>query len=101
MSESFLNNKKQIGILFFFLSLILFALMITYSFLKPSLTYDDFYSLGIIRYSFRDMINATAINVHPPLYYIILKTFTKIFNPMDNQSLIYSNLLLKNPAGYE
>lgn len=89
MSGSFLNNKKQIGILFFFLSLILFALMISYSFLKPSLTYDDFYSLGIIRYSFRDMINATAINVHPPLYYIILKTFTKIFNPMDNQSLIY------------
>ena len=89
MSESFLNNKKQIGILFFFLSLILFALMITYSFLKPSLTYDDFYSLGIIRYSFMDMINATAINVHPPLSYIILKTFAKIFNPVDNQGLIY------------
>ena len=34
------------------------------------------------------MISTTAENVHPPLYYIILKIFCKIFNPLDNLSFV-------------
>lgn len=87
-NESFYNNKKSLGLLFSSLSLILFLFVIAYALFKPGIGYDDYYTLGIIRLPLMDMISATAVNVHPPLYYIILKVFSKIFNPLDNQSLV-------------
>ncbi len=81
-NKSFYNNKKSLGLLFSSLSLILFLFVIAYALLKPGIGYDDYYTLGIIRLSLMDMISATAVNVHPLLYYIILKVFSNIFNPL-------------------
>lgn len=87
-NESFYNDKKRLGLLFSSLSLILFLFILAYALFKPGINYDDYYTLGIIRLPLMDMISATAVNVHPPLYYIILKVFSKIFNPSDNLSLV-------------
>lgn len=87
-NESFYNDKKSLGLLFSSLSLILFLFILAYALFKPGITYDDYYTLGIIRLPLMDMISATAANVHPPLYYIIIKGFSKIFNPSDNLSLV-------------
>ncbi len=86
----FLNNKKQLGQFLFLLSVLFFFIIVYVAFSKPSVSYDDYYTLGIIRYSFLDMINATAENVHPPIYYIILKLFTKVFGIIDNVGLVFA-----------
>ncbi|MGN0181263.1 MAG: hypothetical protein ACI4DP_02455, partial [Candidatus Ornithomonoglobus sp.] len=36
---------------------------------------DEAYTMGMIRHSFADMCRITAADVHPPLYYMLLKIF--------------------------
>ena len=43
--------------------------------LSPELWGDEEYSLWIVEYSYRDIVKITANDVHPPLYYFILKTW--------------------------
>lgn len=40
---------------------------------------DETYSIDIVHLSLPDMIKTTANDVHPPLYYLILRVFCKIF----------------------
>lgn len=37
--------------------------------------YDESYSMCLIRHSYSDVIRITALDVHPPLYYLLLKTW--------------------------
>lgn len=41
--------------------------------------YDEIFSISIVEHSFSDIISFTASDVHPPLYYFILKVFGMIF----------------------
>jgi len=41
--------------------------------------YDEIFSISIIEHSFSDIISFTASDVHPPLYYFILKVFAMVF----------------------
>lgn len=43
------------------------------------LWYDEAFSAAIVRHSFSDIVSYTASDVHPPLYYFILKLFSMIF----------------------
>lgn len=43
------------------------------------LWYDEAFSVCMARCSFADMVSYTASDVHPPLYYLILKVFVTIF----------------------
>lgn len=79
-------HYKKISNVFLIFTLIYFGIIVFSALTKPFIGYDDYYTLGIVKLSFRDMINATASNVHPPLYYLILKSVLMIFN-YDN--LIY------------
>ena len=80
--------NKSVSLLFLFLSLLFIGIMTFSALSKPFILYDDYYTLGIVRLPFMEMINATAVNVHPPLYYVILKVFEKIFNPTSNFTLL-------------
>ena len=40
---------------------------------------DEAFTANIIRLSIPDLINRTGIDVHPPLYYLLLKIFCNIF----------------------
>ena len=40
-----------------------------------SIWYDESYSLQIIRFGYTQVVYITSIDVHPPLYYLILKLF--------------------------
>ena len=68
-----LSDKNLIGKILFLLSIILLGVMIAVIFKKPFLETDEWFTKGIIQLSFQQMVNITAIDVHPPLYYIILK----------------------------
>ena len=43
------------------------------------LWYDESFSAEIIRNSYTELYKLSALDVHPPLYYFVLKTFTSVF----------------------
>ena len=45
---------------------------------KSYIWFDEGFSINLINNSFTDIILFTALDVHPPLYYLILKIFTMI-----------------------
>ena len=56
---------------------------------------DEAFSLNLIKNSYREMISLTAIDVHPPLYYIILKFFVDgVHLILPNVSSIYLSKLV-------
>ncbi|MDR3223685.1 MAG: glycosyltransferase family 39 protein [Methanobrevibacter sp.] len=65
-----------IGICLFVSSIILLLIMLILG-LNQSIWFDETFTLKLISMSFKDMIFATAKDVHPPLYYIILKVGTE------------------------
>lgn len=46
---------------------------------RESLWYDESYSAAIVNHSIPDIINMTAGDSHPPLYYLMLHVFTLVF----------------------
>ena len=49
--------------------------------------YDEVFSAGMMRYSYKEIMDFTAKDVHPPLYYWYLKSFadagTSLFRQVD------------------
>lgn len=39
---------------------------------------DEAFTMGMIKLSYSGIINATSLDIHPPLYYILLKSFLNI-----------------------
>ncbi|SHG22156.1 glycosyltransferase family 39 protein [Dysgonomonas macrotermitis] len=57
-----------------------------------SFWYDEAYSIALIKYSFSDIWLITASDVHPPLYYYMLKIFSGIFGGSIFDLRIFSGL---------
>lgn len=49
------------------------VLLLLYMAFDTSVWVDEAYTLGIVKYSVSDLIYVTAQDVHPPLYYLIVK----------------------------
>lgn len=74
-----LNDK--VGIIFFILAI--FSLLIILFSINESIWEDEAFSLLAIQYPFFEMINILSFDVHPLLYYVLLKffiEFTSLFN---------------------
>jgi len=54
------------------------------------LWYDEAYSAAIINHSFADIINITAEDSHPPLYFMALKVFGMIFGRTESSLRLFS-----------
>lgn len=50
-----------------------------YSLTKISLWHDEAFSALMLRYSWSEMIHRIAVDVHPPLYYVILRFWVGVF----------------------
>lgn len=83
-SEHSLNNK--IGIIFFILSI--FALFIVLFSINTSIWADEAFSLMMIQLSFLDMLYLLRFDVHPFLYYILLKFFITIISYLFHMNII-------------
>lgn len=71
----------------------LYACMITYLGIhNKTFWYDEAYTISIIDYPINDIWNITSNDVHPPLYYILLKGFTIIFDKNIITLHIFSSL---------
>ncbi len=88
MSDKKANATKNIiGSIFFLLS----GLFLVKSFILAQSTdiwYDELFSMEFAGSSVSELIGLTARDVHPPLYYIILRFFLLIFNGVAEQEII-------------
>ena len=72
-----LNCRKQKIILWGEALLIIgFTIMLCFNY---DVWLDEAFTGIFIRSNFYDMIKATAMDVHPPLYYVLLKLFAMVF----------------------
>lgn len=74
------NNDKDIfGMIFIVLSIVILA----YMFISPLnhlITHiDEYFTMTVINFPVLDIISITGNDVHPPLYYLMLKLATKLF----------------------
>ncbi len=69
--------KDVIGILLLFCGLYILGKLIGFCF-SEDIWYDEVFSAGMMRYSYKEIMEFTAKDVHPPLYYWYLKTFTGV-----------------------
>lgn len=77
--ENTLQNKKLSIIPIIALLAVYGVVLIRIAF-RNTIWYDEAFGLVAIRHSLSEMINLLALDVHPPLYYIILKEMS-IFGP--------------------
>ena len=87
MEEDIFNvkryNKEFIGKLFYIFSFLFFGFMVYLIITKPFVFNDDWFTVGLTYLPLFDSIKITAADVHPPLYYIIIKFVTFILTSLN------------------
>lgn len=78
-------NRKNNTIIYYLtassLILVQILVIIHNAHIGKSFWYDEAYSIQIIKYSYTEILRITSLDVHPPLYYFMLKSFSQ---PFDN-----------------
>lgn len=72
-----LKWDEIIGILFFLISIGMLCFSVYFCF-SSDIWYDELFTMGLAGRSCGDLISMTARDVHPPLYYLIVKLFLTI-----------------------
>ena len=73
------KNKDIVGKFFFALSFIILIYMLITPLDHLILHVDEYFTLTLINFDLNEMIHLTAADVHPPLYYLILKFAMTVF----------------------
>lgn len=68
-----------------------FIVLLYADIINCTLWYDEAYTVAMMQYSFTDILGITANDVHPPLYYFMLKAFCSIFGDSQYIMRIFSN----------
>lgn len=71
------TNKSRNTIILFSL-LIIGSFYLLYHCFYTAFWYDEAYTINLVRHSFGHLWHITANDVHPPLYYVLLKLYTYI-----------------------
>ncbi|HMR39927.1 MAG TPA: glycosyltransferase family 39 protein [Ignavibacteria bacterium] len=64
----------------FFLIILVSVLLRIYGIEDKNLWFDEVYSWKLSRYNLTDIVSLTSGDIHPPLFYILLKFWTGIFS---------------------
>ena len=75
-------NKNTPGKIFFVISVLIFIAMIFSPLNYLIIHKDEFFTMAVIKFPISDLIQITINDVHPPLYYLILKVITKILTSL-------------------
>ena len=73
------NQKDLMGKILYIISFIILGLMIYLLFTKPFLAIDEWFTVGLVNLDFNNAITSTILDVHPPLYYIIVMAVMNLF----------------------
>jgi mannosyltransferase len=85
MLKKILNSKKPIlGLpvsdwLFIKFGIVVFAVLTLWTITKSSIWFDEAFGAYMIHFNFIDIAKYTAVDVHPPLYYWLLKLWSLAF----------------------
>jgi len=77
--STFISRHPKIDILFVALGLITYLIVTLWTVSDASIWFDEAFSTYIAQFSFADIAKFTAADVHPPLYYWLLKTWEMLF----------------------
>ncbi len=69
-----------------------FCCLLYNNYINQTFWYDEAYTISIMKYSFTEIWKITAGDVHPPLYYFMLKIFITIFGDSLFVMRVFSNL---------
>lgn len=58
-------------------SVLSLVVLVYYSF-SNSVWFDETFSIGVVKHSYQEVIDITGNDVHPPLYYLMLKFFLQV-----------------------
>ncbi|MDR1373207.1 MAG: glycosyltransferase family 39 protein [Dysgonamonadaceae bacterium] len=79
MMKRIIDNRKSFYSLIEAGLIVMFAAELIFLATFRSIWFDEAFSLAIVRHSVQDIISLTAADVHPPLYYFILKIAFSLF----------------------
>ena len=74
--DNFLQKYWWTGAVIAGLGVFLISLLLSYG---QSVWFDEGYSILLAKHSFSDLLSLTAVDAHPPLYYILLKLWGSVF----------------------
>lgn len=74
-----LKWDNTIGILLWAVSIVLLGISVFLSF-SSDIWYDELFTMGLVKQPFGKLISITAKDVHPPLYYLLLKLFSMLLS---------------------
>ena len=72
-----ISGRDFLGYLLLGISVIMLLRSLTLCF-SSDIWYDELFTVGMIQYTYGELINFTAQDVHPPLYYMIVKFFVDL-----------------------
>lgn len=87
-TEASAVKSHIIHIIYYVVPLLLFVYCCK-TIINDSIWVDESFSLAMIKHSYREMIEYTAMDVHPPLYYIIYKAGYALFAPIFSYNAIW------------
>lgn len=73
MTRKQISLKETLGYVLLLYGLYMLVRTIGFCF-SPDIWYDEVFSVGLMKYSYKEIMEFTAKDVHPPLYYWYLKT---------------------------
>lgn len=84
------NVKDNIGKILFVIGILFLGYMLISPLNSLFIHVDEYFTNGVMYFSITDMIAVTANDVHPPLYYLILKAFTFLLSSLNiHYDLLY------------
>ena len=81
--KKYLQSRKRILCIVAPAIIGLIYLVLCFANINQSIWFDESYSSYITRFDYGQMLEFTAADVHPPLYYILLKTWAHFFGHTD------------------
>ena len=91
--KNYLQRRKRIFCLVAPALIGLLYIILCFINIRQSIWFDESYSSYITRFDYPTMLRFTAADVHPPLYYIVLKTWAHFFGHTDFAMRILSAFL--------
>ena len=77
------KHEKQFAIFGILISIVIFAILCATQVSRWSVWFDESFTHYLIKFNFFDIAKWTAMDVHPPLFYWLLKAWGMIFGTSD------------------
>ncbi|WP_409200850.1 hypothetical protein [Methanobrevibacter sp. DSM 116169] len=84
-----LKNDEKIGLILFAIGLIYLFIMSYIGLTRFGVWSDEIFTFSSVLMPFNDFIYGITTDVHPPLYYFILKFFIKIFSFLQINNIMF------------